>query len=467
MKTSAPKSVFDDKTIEELYAEVQEVYRNYPYPWVVGYSGGKDSTATLQMIWNALARMDKKELTKPVYVISSDTLVETPMIVNYIDSALEMMNNEAKRQGLPITAHKLSPELGDTFWVNLIGKGYPAPNNAFRWCTDRLKIKPSNKFILSKVAEHGEVILALGMRRGESNKRDQVIANHEFKGHRLAHHGQLKGSWVFMPIEHFTKDDVWTYLLKSPTSPWGSNNRSLAALYNSAQSGECPLVVDDTTSSCGNSRFGCWTCTVVAKDKSMEAMIDSGEDWMIPLLNYRDWLSTTQNPEVKHEQREVKGRDGRVKLVNGEIRYRTYKLEFSQQMLKRLLQTQVQVQKFDPDYELIGLSELLEIRKIWITERHDWADTVPKIYQEVLGRKMPTEFSDVFTPGVVEQEVLREIAQKHEVPMQLIQKLLDAEWQNYGMFRRAGIHNVIEKIYEEDWNQLEEIMARKKEEQSA
>ncbi|MCB1193045.1 MAG: hypothetical protein H7A23_12965 [Leptospiraceae bacterium] len=36
---------------------------------------------------------------------------------------------------------------------------------------------------------------------------------------------------------------------------------------------ECPLVIDDTTPSCGNSRLGCWTCTVIDQDKSMGYMI--------------------------------------------------------------------------------------------------------------------------------------------------------------------------------------------------
>ncbi|HVX01389.1 MAG TPA: DNA phosphorothioation system sulfurtransferase DndC, partial [Candidatus Babeliaceae bacterium] len=331
-------------------------------------------------------------------------------------------------------------------------------NNAFRWCTDRMKIKPSNKFILEKVAEHGEVILALGMRRNESNNRNKVIENHEIKGYKLARHGQLRGAWVFMPIEEFTADDVWSFLLTHPTSPWGSNNRNLASLYRSAQSGECPLVVDDTTPSCGNSRFGCWTCTVVARDRSMEAMIDSGEEWMIPLLEFRDWLSSTQNPEIKHLQREYKSRDGKIKLTsNGNIKYRTYTLDFSKQMLTRLLRTQAEVQAHDEQYELISPAELQEIRKIWITERQDWEDSLPKLLPEKIKRQMTSTFSDVFVPGDTDLRVLSDISKKHDIPLKLVQKLLNAEWQTYGMYRRSSIHNNIEKIFDEDWRTLEEV----------
>lgn len=447
-----------EKILKDAYKSVQNTYRAYPYPWVIGYSGGKDSTATLQLVWNAISQLPIEERTKPIYVISTDTLVETPVIVNYISSALQKMNIAAKEQGLNLTAHKLTPELQDTFWVNLIGKGYPAPNSVFRWCTDRMKIKPSNKFILDKVAQHGEVILALGMRRNESANRNKVIENHEVKGYKLSRHGQLRGAWVFMPVEDFTTDDIWTYLLQQPTSPWGTDNRHLSALYRSAQSGECPLVVDDTTPSCGNSRFGCWTCTVVTKDKSMEAMIDSGEEWMSPLLDFRDWLSSTQNPEIKHEQREFRGRDGRIKISEtGKLRYRTYKLEFSKEMIRRLLETEQEIKRYDPDFELISPAELAEIRRIWISERQDWQDELPAIYNSITGKQLTGTFSDVFVPGETELEILVELTEQHEVPMALVQKLLDAEWQSYGMFRRASIHSTIEKIFDQDWRTFDDI----------
>ncbi|MCD4666139.1 MAG: DNA phosphorothioation system sulfurtransferase DndC, partial [Bacteroidales bacterium] len=451
-------SIFESKGISDIYMDIQKVYLDYPFPWVIGYSGGKDSTATLQLIWNAISLLPEEQRNKNIYVISSDTLVETPVIISFIDEAINQINEAAKKQKLPITAHKLVPKTEDTFWVNLIGKGYPAPNSAFRWCTDRMKIKPSNTFILDKVAEHGEVILALGMRRNESERRNKVIDNYELIGYKLARHGQLRGSWVFMPIENFTTDDVWTYLLSQPNSPWGGNNRNLAALYRSAQAGECPLVVDNTTPPCGNSRFGCWTCTVVARDKSMEALIDSGEEWMIPLLEFRDWLSSTQNPEVKPFQREYRSRDGRIKISeNGVLRYRTYTLDFSKEMIRRLLQTQIEVQNYNPGFKLINFEELKEIRRIWITERQDWNDSLPEILKEITGEVIPKNFSDVFTPGMDDSEILNQVSEEYNIPPRLVQKLLDAEWQNYGLFRRSSIHNKIESIFSEDWRSFEEV----------
>ena len=445
--------------LSELQESIRQTYLQYPYPWVIGYSGGKDSTTTLQLCWYALRELEPEQLTKPIYVISTDTKVETPVIVDRIQESIRLMNESAKEQNLNLTAHKLSPILNDTFWVNLIGRGYPAPNSAFRWCTERLKINPSNRFILEKVAQHGEVILVLGSRRDESATRNQVLDMHKVTGMTLARHGQLPGAWVYMPIEQFTTDDIWTYLMQVD-SPWGGDNMQLASLYQSAQDGECPLVVDDKTSSCGNSRFGCWVCTVVNKDKSMEAMIDSGEEWMVPLLDYRDWLSSTQNPDIKPEQREFKGRDGRIKITeSGKLRWRTYTLDFSKEMLRKLLATQTELQIEKPEMALISEAELREIRRIWLTERQDWADSLPKIVAETTNFNVAWEQNDAAMPGQLEADLLTSLTAEKDVPIQLVQKLLDAEWQHQGRFRRANIDDQIEKIFGEDWRSWDEVAA--------
>lgn len=451
-------SIFQHRSLDEFYEGIRQVYLDYPHPWVVGYSGGKDSTAALQLVWYALAELPVEQRQKPVYVISSDTLVETPVIVNYVDETLRSIEERAKECEMPLEVEKLAPTLDDTFWVNLIGRGYPAPNNLFRWCTERLKIRASNRFILDRVAEHGDVILVLGMRGGESGRRDRVINKHRFQGHPLSKHGQIPGAWVYMPIEHFSVDDVWDYLLQVP-SPWRSDNRRLRALYQSANDGECPMVVDDTTPPCGNSRFGCWVCTVVDRDTSMEAMIDSGEEWMIPLLDFRDWLASTQDPSVKPMQREYKGRNGRVRITDRGLLWRTYTLEFSKEMLRRLLETQIKVQKSDPNFELVSERELREIRRLWLIERQDWEDDLPRIVGEVTGRTMDWEVNDVSRPGRLELDLLTRVTQKYDVPVRLPQKLLDAEWQYYGMRRRGLIHKTIERILGEDWRSLEEVEA--------
>jgi len=458
---SEDTSVFEDRTLEDIHNEICEVYTSTGLPWVVGYSGGKDSTATLQLVWYALSRLPREKLKHPIYVIASDTLVETPVIVDHLHATLQRINETSKSEGLPFEAHKVIPQITDTFWVNLIGRGYPAPNQRFRWCTERMKIQPANRFILDRAAEFGEVVMVLGGRKTESASRAQVMTSKRGKitGSRLGRHHILTRAYVYTPIEDFTTDDVWTYLLQVP-SPWGSNNRDLAAMYRSAQSGECPLVVDDTTPSCGNSRFGCWTCTVVTRDRSMEAMIDSGEEWMLPLLEFRDWLAETQIPEKKHLYREHKRRTGQVSVKDGKLIRGPYKLEFCQEILRKLLETQNEIREHgpDPNQELITEAELHEIRRIWRTERQDWEDAVPIIYEAVTGKRLDWLQDDIGAFSAQEFQTLDAICAEYDLPTDLVARLLEQERQMQGMHRRAGIFQRIDSVLREDWRDEETVI---------
>src|SRR5262249_16283910 len=249
-------------------------------------------------------------------------------------------------QGLPFETEKVTPKVDRSFWVNLIGRGYPAPSRRFRWCTERLKIEPADDFIKARVAEFGEVVMVLGVRSAESATRAQVMSFHRIKGSALSRHSSLLNAFVYAPIESFTVDDVWTYLLQNQ-SPWGNDNRDLVAMYRNAQAGECPLVVDKTTPSCGNSRFGCWVCTVVERDRSMEALIECGEEWLEPLLEFRDLLSDTQDPQKKRTFREFRRRSGQVAFIGDSDSPvpGPYKLDFCRELLRKLLATQIEVQR--------------------------------------------------------------------------------------------------------------------------
>jgi DNA sulfur modification protein DndC len=454
-----PRSVLESKPLSQFYDEVRAIYAEDNRPWVLGYSGGKDSTATLQLVWYALAELSPERRRKPVYVISSDTFVETPVVVGHIDTNLAQINAAANAQGMPMHASKVVPAPSHTFWVNLLGRGYPAPSPKFRWCTDRMKIQPANKFILDRVAEFGEVIMVLGARRGESSTRDQVLKNYQIKGSRMRRHRSLTGAFVYSPIEEFSADDVWTYLLQVK-SPWGADNRRLVGMYRSAQQGECPLVVDTTTPSCGNSRFGCWVCTVVEQDHAMEAMIDNGEEWMQALLTFRNELASHHDPEKKKQLREHKRRNGRVtRKDDGTVIPGPYKLDVRRALLRKLLQTQETVRRSGPDpkMSLISSDELLEIRRLWRTEEQDWEDSVPRIYEEVTGQELQCVSDDVANFTIQDQALLFEAAQRHDVPGDLVAKLLDLERELHGMSRRAGIYSRVDSIFREDWPSKDEI----------
>jgi len=455
-------SIFNHKTLDEIYNEIQEIYLADKRPWIVGYSGGKDSTTALQLVWNAIRLIPVEKRIKPIYVISSDTYVETPIIIDYINQNLQKINESAKKQNLPITATKLYPRITESFWVNLIGRGYPAPSQSFRWCTQRLKINTADRFIIEKVSEYGEIILVLGVRKTESATRAQVMNLYKIQGSVLSRHSKFPQSFVYTPIEDFSKDDVWTYLLQNPC-PWEGDNRVLLALYKSADAGECPLVVDEVTPPCGNSRFGCWVCTLVQKDKTVQALIDNGETWLEPLLEYRDMLSGTQIPEKKHQYRDYKRLNGKIKLKrdgSGELIRGPYKFEFCKFLLKELLETQKKVRMNGPDphINLIKPEELHEIRRIWRYNRGDWEDSLPKIYREVIGENLEWLDEDKGTFTGKEAELLEKICEKYRIPSRLVVKLLDVEHQVQGMSRRASIYSQINNVLSEEWRSEEEVL---------
>lgn len=309
------KVTMDDR-IEVAIRNTQDLYLSDSLPWVVGYSGGKDSTATLQLIWSAIAGLEVGQRTKPIHVISTDTLVENPVVAIWVTNSLDAMEKAAQAQSMPIFPHRLTPKLEDRFWVNLVGRGYPAPRPLFRWCTSRLKINASNKFITEMAESHGEAILILGTRRAESSARDKVLTRYEKSTRELLSRNSEAGLdrvWVYTPVSTWSTDDIWEYLIENP-NPWEYDNLELFHIYRGATAdSECPLVVDKSTPSCGDSRFGCFVCTMVTEDKSMHAMIQNDDEkrWMMPLLNFRnEYLKTDGDRDV----REFTKMDGSLQL---------------------------------------------------------------------------------------------------------------------------------------------------------
>ncbi|MBW4679702.1 MAG: DNA phosphorothioation system sulfurtransferase DndC [Microcoleus vaginatus WJT46-NPBG5] len=448
--------------IEKLTEEIQELYCQDDIPFAVGWSGGKDSTAVLQLIWYAIAKIPVEKRTKKIYVLTNDTLVENPIVSAWVRKSLEQMKIAAQEQGMPIEPHLTYPAAKDTFWACLIGKGYPAPRKRFRWCTERLKIKPADSFIRDVIRSNGEVILVLGTRIAESSQRAATMAKHrEWRVRdRLNTNPSRPNSLIYLPIEDWRTDEVWIYLNQWP-NPWGQNNKDLMTMYRGATAdNECPLVVDTTTPSCGDSRFGCWVCTMVNKDKSMEAMIQNDEEkeWMQPLLDIRNELDM----EDDRHKRDFRRIYGRVELfernVEGEISVEPmpgpYTKEWREYWLRRVLEAQTQIRKTGPeemrDITLITQEELIEIRRIWLEEKHEFDDSLPKIYQEVTG----TPFQDTRQGvdkkllGSDEWTVLTEVCEEDEMHLELMARLLDTERQHFTKPRRTGIYTDLEKCFD-------------------
>jgi DNA sulfur modification protein DndC len=359
------------------------------------------------------------------------------------------MRQAAVEQELPFVPHKLTPEVEDSFWVNLIGKGYPAPRPKFRWCTERLKIRPSNKFILGVVHKYGEAILVLGTRKAESQARAGRIDKQDIRRIRelrLRPNASLPNSLVYTPIEDWTNDDVWLYLMQVK-NPWGHDNKSLLGMYQGAsEGGECPLVVDTTTPSCGSSRFGCWVCTVVDSDRSMEAMIKNDEEkvWMTPLLELRNELDKPDD----RDRRDFRRMTGRVQLMGDKVIPGPYTKEWRDHFLRRVLEAEQNARQNGPDefrkLQLISLEEMHEIRRIWLYEKHEFDDSLPRIYEEVTGEKFPKQGDEGTGLRADDWTLLRDVCGEDEGFFNLQVRLLGKERKFRGLSRRSGIYDALE-----------------------
>lgn len=404
--------------VEHTLAGLIRLYRSDSRPWVVAYSGGKDSTALLQLVVLLLER-HRGQVTKPVYVLASDTRVESPKVADYLRASLTLLETYAQRQGLPIHPRLIQPEIDETFWVKLIGKGYPPPTRWFRWCTSNMKIKPARRAIEDITAMAGSVILLLGSRHEESQDRSRRMLERVRTELGLNPHHEIPNALVATPIEDWSTDEVWAFLFNHDPPPWGGSHRLLFDLYRQANSGECPLVLDLNTPSCGGSRFGCWTCTVVKADKSMQGFILAGENHMQPLADFRDWL------KVIREDTQLRSPVTRT----GQNKPGPFTAEARCMILDRLLSVERQVGR-----ELISIEEIARIQWQW-QQDFDYADKAYAIARKH-GRELVVDSPNPLNP--VEEGMLEEIAVEIELNPEHARALLsltaryEAEQEQYG-----------------------------------
>lgn len=432
-----------------VLADLKAAYHEDDRPWVVGFSGGKDSTALMQFVYYMLARLPRAERHKPVYVLASDTRVEAPYISARIRKELSTIQAAAERDGLPITTHLVFPKLNDTFWVNLIGRGYPSPNSQFRWCTDRLKIQPVSNFITTVVDRTGAVVVVLGARKDESDTRAQTMRSNAIEGQRYRPHADLPKAWVYTPLEDLSANEVWVYLLQAP-SPWGGDNRGLVTLYRNANGGgECPLVIDASTPSCGHSRFGCWTCTVIDRDHSMESLVDAGEEALEPLLEVRDYLKKVRNQAgARYDHR----RNGQTPINRhtGEVMTNTgpFSHETRMQILRRVLEGQKA-----SGFTVIEGDELAMIQEIWTKEENDHPDkahvprdAVASVWHQVNEEHTMQAGESPCDELSSEDQLLREVCEELDVSFEMMRDLRETEEKFSHLKRRHGLPEEMREI---------------------
>ena len=433
---------------EDIIQEMSIVYQHDRRPWMIGFSGGKDSTLLVCLVMEMLQRMPEERRNKTVYIVSSDTLVENPIVRDYMHRMSEMINMNGSM--LNIRADIIYPKVEDTFWTKVIGLGYPTPEPpGFRWCTERLKIHPMNAYTLETIKNNGEVILLLGVRKAESTYRANNIRAREIEGKLLVPHKDIENAYIYNPLTEIPNEAVWKFLLKGDAkTPWGSDNKYLFSLYQGENLGEEQSVIGEVDEEkipvTGNSRFGCWICTMVKEDKSLKAFIDRGETWLSPLRDYRDWLLEMRDTL---SARETKRRNGAVyRKPDGSLGLGPFTMETRQEMLRRLLKLEV-----DMGLSLITIEELKYIDMLWDSEGDLTRRCLVDTYYQIKGERLPWDSYKVavFEPEVIEQ--IQKLCKECDVEFELIAKLIIEIEENKNYTRSSMVTKAFDKIINQGW----------------
>lgn len=444
------------QAFEDIIREIMVVYKHDERPWLIGYSGGKDSTLLVALVYEAMKRLKDAgaELSKRVYIITSDTMVENPIVKNYMHSSSNSINQAAKRDKLNILANVIYPEEDQTFWSRVIGLGYPTPEPpGFRWCTERLKINPMNTYVNERIKENGEIIILLGVRKGESLTRQKTITAREIEGKLLNMHNDIPNAYVYNPITEVPNDLVWEFLLKGDCkSPWGTDMKYLFNLYQGENLGEEKSVLGevdrDKIPVTGNSRFGCWCCTMVKEDKSLQNFINKsvGEEKRVLTL-LRDFRNKLLDMRENSALRDNKRRNGTVyRKADGTMGLGPFTLEARKMILEGLLELEEQT-----GLELITIGELKVIDKMWDEEGDLSCRKLVDTYHKVKGKKLP--WDDYKTPRFDDEAIsaIEEVADKYDIPFELITKLIVSVDENKHITRNNKMQKAFDQIINQNW----------------
>lgn len=444
------------ETFENIIKEIMIVYKHDDRPWLIGYSGGKDSTLLVSLVYEAMKRIKESgsELSKRVYIITSDTMVENPIVKEYMHSSSDSINKAAKNDGLNIQADVIYPDADQTFWSRVIGLGYPTPEPpGFRWCTERLKINPMNKYVNERIKESGEIIVLLGVRKGESLTRMKTITAREIEGKLLNMHNDIPNAYVYNPITEIPNDLVWEFLLKGDCkSPWGTDMKYLFNLYQGENLSEEKSVLGevdrDKIPVTGNSRFGCWCCTMVKEDKSLQNFINkSNEEDAKKLTLLRDFRNKLLEMREDANMRDSKRRNGTVyKKADGTFGMGPFTLEARRIILEGLLELENKT-----GLGLITLQELKVIDKMWDEEGDLTCRSLVDTYYKVKGKKLPW---DEYKTARFDGEAIfaiRQAAEKYNIPVELITKLIVSVDTNKHITRNNKMQKAFDQIIGQGW----------------
>jgi len=276
------------RSIEKEIATVAQRWESI----AITFSGGKDSTALTFALLNAFEKSKYKP--EKVWILYANTLVEPPPLLQTAQKSLDIFETLARQAEIPMAPKILTPELKDRFWVLLIGKGYPPPSVRFRWCSERLKIRPVKNFLKRAKNDCGQFPLVLtGVRLNEGNNRKKNLSN-RLIGDKWMKYEKLSDCTVYAPLLNLNTSEIWEYLSYNERK-WGINLQHLKDLYS---------IVSDGVN---GFRTGCWVCTLIKRDKSLERLMEKQPE-LKPLVEFRNLLVGIRDNRELRQRVERKGK---------------------------------------------------------------------------------------------------------------------------------------------------------------
>lgn len=294
--------------MEQIKNEMRKVYLQDEKPIVCTFSGGKDSSLMLTLLWDMLLELPENMRHKTVHLMSSDTGVEVPVMAEYLERTLIKIERKSAKQNLPIKVHRVKPSMKNNFWVKILGRGtlISTPQTKHRACTHWLKISPTQEklkeLISTAPVQLGEdktvLTLWLGVRVEESARRAASIQNWQLSEQSLfAKHSDFEEILCFHPLKYVSTDELWFTLLERGTLLYGVTVDELSAQYGEGIL-ECGLKTSsEQGNACGgaNGRLGCWTCGMVnGNDPMLLRYIAEGKPYQ-GLLEWKNLMLAMRN----------------------------------------------------------------------------------------------------------------------------------------------------------------------------
>ena len=207
---------------------------------IVSFSGGKDSTATADVVIKALAN------PKITHLFGNTTL-EFPMTIEYA---------ERYRKNHPLAEFRIAKNTDQNFYE--VCKEIGPPARMIRWCCSMFKTGPITRVLNRKFGDK-QILTFYGIRKNESvsrSKYSRVTENTETV--------KIQKQTVASPIFEWKDLDVWLYLLSEKVD------------FNDAYR-------------LGYDRVGCWCCpnnNLRAQFLSRIYMSERSENWRSFLVGF-------------------------------------------------------------------------------------------------------------------------------------------------------------------------------------